>query len=151
MGLATETTYSLNLGGVGLALMGTLINWFFIMPYFGRRTTYITGAAVMALTLTIIGILNVWVDRSQIGLTQSGLCLFWTFVFQLTVGQLGWAIPAEVGSTRVRQKTICLARNAYYLINTVASVLQSYCINPSAWNLAGYTGTWLFPTPAVSK
>lgn len=140
VGLNTETTYSLNLGGVGLALVGTLVNWFFIMPYFGRRTTYLTGMAVMTLTLTLIGILNVWTDRAVVGFAQSALCLFWTFVFQLTVGQLGWALPAEVGSTRLRQKTICLARNAYYVVNVVAAVLQSYFINPTAWNLAGYTG-----------
>lgn len=141
VGLATEITYSLNLGGVGLALLGTLVNWFFIMPFFGRRTAYIAGAATMASILIVIGILNTWVNRREIGLTQSALCLLWTFVFQLSVGQLGWAMPAEVSSTRLRQKTICLARNAYYITSVVASVFQSYYMNPTAWNLAGYTGT----------
>lgn len=95
---------------------------------------------VMTLCLLLIGILNVWVGRDSIGFGQSALCLFWTFIFQITVGQLGWALPAEVGSTRLRQKTICLARNAYYMVNIVAAVLQSYFINPTAWNLSGYTG-----------
>ncbi|KAK7416189.1 hypothetical protein QQX98_005386 [Neonectria punicea] len=140
VGLDTETTYSLNLGGTGLALAGTLINWFLIMPRYGRRSTYLVGMAVMVTILMTIGILNVWGDKSSIGYVQSALCLLWTFVFQLSVGQLGWALPAEVGSTRLRQKTICLARNAYYLVNVVSGVLQSYFMNPTAWNLSGYTG-----------
>ncbi|KAH6982689.1 general substrate transporter [Ilyonectria destructans] len=140
VGLNTETTYSLNLGGTGLALLGTLINWFYIMPRFGRRPTYLLGMVVMIMALMAIGILQVWGDRPSVGYAQSALCLFWTFAFQLSVGQLGWALPAEVGSTRLRQKTICLARNAYYVVNVVSGVLQSYFINPTAWNLSGYTG-----------
>lgn len=63
-----------------------------------------------------------------------------TFLFQLSAGQLGWALPAEVGSTRLRQKTICLARNSYYIISVIAGVLQPYFMNPKAWNLRGYAG-----------
>lgn len=111
------------------------------MPRFGRRTTYLAGMVVMTAALMVIGILNVWSgDRSSFAYAQSALCLFWTFTFQLSVGQLGWALPAEVGSTRLRQKTICVARNAYYLVNVVSGVLQSYFINPTAWDLSGYTG-----------
>ncbi|KAH7126532.1 hypothetical protein B0J13DRAFT_588940 [Dactylonectria estremocensis] len=114
--LATATTYSLNLAGTGLALARTLINWFFIMPRFGCRSTYLVGMTVVIMALSSIGILN------------------------MQVGQLGWALPVEVISIRLCQKTICLARNAHYLINVVAGVLQSYFINPAAWNLSGYTG-----------
>lgn len=53
-------------------------------------------------------------------MAQAVLALIWTFVFQLSSGQLGWAIPAEIGSTRLRQKTICLARNAYTIANIVS-------------------------------
>lgn len=142
VGLDPETTYSLNLGGTGLALFATLLNWFFIMPRFGRRPVYIVGMGVMALTLVLIGILQVWGDKQNVGFAQSALCLFWTFSFQMSAGQLGWALPAEVGSTRLRQKTICIARNAYYVVNVVSGVLQSYFINPTAWNLSGYSGTY---------
>src|SRR5690242_14100947 len=80
--------------------------------YFGRRTIYIWGMWAMCLLLCLIGILNVWTDRYSVAMTQAALTLAWTFVFQLSAGQLGWALPAEMGSTRLRQKTICLARNA---------------------------------------
>jgi len=69
-------------------------------------------------------------------------------VFQLSVGQLAWALPAEIGSTRLRQKTVVIGRNAYYIVSVVASVLEPYFVNPTAWNLKGYTTSsgwdWLF-------
>lgn len=110
------------------------------MPNLGRRTIYMAGVAGMATTLYVIGILNTWVDRRSVGLAQAVLTVIWKLFFQLSVGQLGWAIPAEVGSTRLRQKTIVLARNTYYISQVVANVLQPYFMNPSAWNLRGYTG-----------
>ena len=94
----------------------------------------------MAATLFIIGILNVWTDRKSVALGQAVLTLFWTLTFQLSVGQLGWALPAEMGSTRLRQKTVCLARNSYYIVSVISGVLEPYFMNPQAWNLQGYTG-----------
>jgi SP family general alpha glucoside:H+ symporter-like MFS transporter len=140
VGLSTKQTYDLNVGGNALALLGTIISWILVMPRFGRRTIYIWGMFTMAVLLFVIGILNVWTEKKSVGLSQAVLTLVWTFVFQLSVGQLGWALPAEVGSTRLRQKTVVLARDAYYIASVIASVLQPYFMNPTAWNLKGYTG-----------
>lgn len=110
------------------------------MPYIGRRVIYLWGLAAMTLVLFLIGVLNIHGKDYTYGITQSSLCIVWTFFFQLSVGQLGWALPAEVGSTRLRQKTVCLARNSYYLVSVIANVLQPYFMNPLQWNLKGYTG-----------
>jgi MFS transporter, SP family, general alpha glucoside:H+ symporter len=140
VGLPTETTYKLNVGGTAMALVGTLVSWFFLMPYFGRRTIYLWGMFTMSLILFLIGVLNVKTKNNGIGMAQAVLTLAWTFVFQLSVGQLGWALPAEMGSTRLRQKTVCLARNSYYVVSVVSGVLEPYFVNPTQWNLKGYTG-----------
>lgn len=140
IGLGTKTTYSLAWGGSGLALIGCLVNWFVLMPRFGRRTIYTWGVGAMCFALVLIGILNPWTMRYSIGLSQASLTLLWTFIFQLSVGQLGWALPAEMGSSRLRQKTICVARESSNLINIVSGILQQYFMNPQAWNIKGYTG-----------
>ncbi|OAA78978.1 maltose permease MAL31 [Akanthomyces lecanii RCEF 1005] len=140
VGLDTSQTYYLNTGGTAMALVGTLVSWFALMPFFGRRTIYLFGMAAMSTTLFIIGILNVWNAQQAVGYAQAVLTLVWTFIFQLSVGQLGFAIPAEIGSTRLRQKTICLARNSYYIVSIISQVLQPYFMNPSELNLKGYTG-----------
>lgn len=123
-----------------MALVGTLVSWFALMPFFGRRRIYLCGMLTMSATLFTIGILNVWTGRQAVGYVQAVLTLVWTFVFQLSIGQLGFAIPAEIGSTRLRQKTICLARNSYYIVSIISQVLQPYFMNPSELNLKGYAG-----------
>ena len=140
VGLPAQTTYNLNIVGTSVALIAATCSWLFLMPNLGRRTIYMGGVGCMATTLFIIGILNTWVDRRSVGLAQAVMTVIWKLFFQLSVGQLGWAIPAEVGSTRLRQKTIVLARNTYYISQVIANVLQPYFMNPSAWNLRGYTG-----------
>lgn len=140
IGLGTSTTYSLALGGTGLALVGCFVNWFVLMPRFGRRTIYVWGMGAMCLVLILIGILNVWTHQRSVAMTQACLTMVWTFIFQLSAGQLGWALPAEMGSTRLRQKTICLARDASNIAGTIGGTLQQYFMNPQAWNLKGYTG-----------
>ena len=123
-----------------MALVGTLVSWFAIMPYVGRRRTYLFGIGSLSATLMVIGILNVWTERQTVSFTQAVLTLVWTFIFQLSIGQLGWAIPAEIGSTRLRQKTIVLARNSYYVVSIISNVVQPYFMNPGELNLRGYTG-----------
>jgi SP family general alpha glucoside:H+ symporter-like MFS transporter len=141
VGLDSSVIYNLNIGGTVLALFGAVCSWLFLMPRFGRRTIYVCGTFTMGTLLYIIGLLNIWSDKSRrVGLSQSILAPVWKFCFQLSAGQLGWAIPAEVGSTRLRQKTIVLARNAYYITLVIANVFQPYMINPTAWGLSGYTG-----------
>jgi SP family general alpha glucoside:H+ symporter-like MFS transporter len=65
VGLSTSTTYKLNTGGTAMALFGTLIAWFALMPYLGRRTIYLWGMFTMSMILFIIGILNVKTENKQ--------------------------------------------------------------------------------------
>ncbi|KAK9241517.1 hypothetical protein V1506DRAFT_510360 [Lipomyces tetrasporus] len=140
VGLTTDQAYKLNVGGSALALVTTLVNWFAITPYFGRRTAYVLGIGVMTVILCLIGILNVWTPNNNVGMAQAIHTHVWTVIFQLSAGQLGWVLPAEIGSTRLRQKTVCLTRNTYYLVSLGLGTLEPYFINPTKWNLKGYTG-----------
>lgn len=140
VGLTTTQTYHLNIGGNALGFFFCILSWMIIIPNFGRRTIYLSGTLLMAIILILIAILNVRTHVKSVGMTQAVLTLVWTCAFQATVGQIGWALPAEIGSTRLRQKTIVLARNSYYIGSVIAWVLEPYFVNPTAWNLKGYTG-----------
>ena len=131
VGLDVDASYSLGWGANGLALLACFVNWFLLMPRFGRRTVYIWGMAAMAIELILIGILNVWTDHKSVAWVQAILTLVWTFTFQLSAGQLGWALPAEIGSTRLRQKTVCLARNVSNILGTIGGTLNNYMVNPT--------------------
>lgn len=140
VGINTEDAYSLGWGANGLALLACFVNWFLLMPRFGRRTVYVWGMAAMAAELILIGILNPWTNQKPVAWTQAILTLVWTVTFQLSAGQLGWALPAEIGSTRLRQKTVCLARNVSNISGVIGGTLNNYMVNPEAFNWKGYTG-----------
>lgn len=140
IGLSPKESYRLNLGGTGISLCATLFSWFFIMPYVGRRKIYLCGMISATILLFLMGSLNVKASQRPFAMAQVAITLIWTFIFQLSIGQLGWAIPAEIGSTRLRQKTVCLARNSYYLIDFFAKIIEPYFMNPMQLNLKGYTG-----------
>ncbi|KAH7134540.1 MFS transporter [Dactylonectria estremocensis] len=141
--LDSETSYNLNLSSTSIAFCGTIASWF-LMRHFGRRTLYITGMSCMSLWLFIIGGLAIDTHNPAVKWVQSILCIVWLLTFSLTVGPVGWAIPAEVSSTRLRSKTVVLARTSYYVAQIVADVIQPYMMNPSAWNWKGKTGFFWF-------
>lgn len=151
-GMSSDDAYKLGLGGTAIAFIGTVISWF-LMSKFGRRNMYLAGMVSMCLMLFIIGILTIpsHVAMPGLGWAQSVLCIIWLLSFSLTVGPIGWTIPAEVSSTRLRSKTIVLARNSYYLANLVSNIIEPYFMNPTELNWRGYTGKFLdaFPRRAL--
>jgi len=142
-GLDSDDSYKLNLGGTAIAFCGTVASWF-LMRRVGRRTLYLCGMGAMSLWLFIIGCLALDSKNQSVKWAQAALCIIWLLTFSLTVGPVGWAIPAEVSSTRLRSKPVVLARNTYYLAQIVANVIEPYMINPTAWNWSGKTGFFWF-------
>ncbi|KAE8151579.1 general substrate transporter [Aspergillus avenaceus] len=142
-GMSPADAYKLGLGGTAVAFVGTILSWF-LMKIFGRRSMYLTGMGLMSTYLLIIGFLTLSKSNKSVVWAQSALCIVWLFTFSLTVGPMGWSIAPEVSSTRLRSKTICLARNAYYIAITVANVIEPYMMNPAAWDWSGKTGFFWF-------
>lgn len=139
-GMSANDAYKVNLGGTAIAFVGTIIAWF-LMHSFGRRRIYNTGMFIMSLLLLIIGCLDFGrASHQSVKWVQASLAVLWLFVFSMTVGPIGWAIPAEISATRLRQKTICLARISYYLVTIFANSIEPYMINPTEWNWRGNTG-----------
>lgn len=140
-GMASGDAYKMSLGGTAIAFIGTVISWFLMRGY-GRRSIYLGGCTMMAIALFLIGILQVPANKGNgvVVWVQSALCIVWLFSFSLSVGPVGWTIPAEVSSTRLRSQTIVLARNTYYITQVVANVVEPYLINPTELNWRGYTG-----------
>ncbi len=56
------------------------------------------------------------------------LMICWLFVYDLTVGPLAYTIVAESSSTRLRNKTIGLARVSYNIFSITFGVLTPYML-----------------------
>ncbi|KAI0151024.1 general substrate transporter [Pestalotiopsis sp. NC0098] len=138
-GLPTSISFQMSVGGLGLASLGTIISWW-LMHLFGRRTLYLWGLALLSLVLMTVGFISVGAADSTGGnYAQASMMMVWLLVYYLTVGPICYAIIGETSSTRLRNKSVCLARIAYYISQIICNVINPYMLNPTARNWRGKT------------
>ena len=135
-GLAPTDAYSLGVGQSAMGFAGTVLSWF-LMPHFGRRTLYLWGQAFMFVVLVIIGGLGVPALSPSVGWASGALILILTFVYDFTVGPVCYSLVAELPSTRLRIKTVVLARNVYNVMGIIIGTIQPLMLNPTAGNWRG--------------
>jgi SP family general alpha glucoside:H+ symporter-like MFS transporter len=112
--------------------VGTVSSWFLMKP-FGRRSLYLVGEIILAGLMLITAILGTTKKTESTGLATGALLIIFTFVYDITVGPVCYSLVAEMGSTRLRSKTVVLARNLYNVGGVVVGFLNPYMLNPSAW------------------
>jgi MFS transporter, SP family, general alpha glucoside:H+ symporter len=138
-GISDDASYGIQLGGTGIAFLGTVISWLYISKW-GRRTIFLYGFYALIVLLFIIGVLAC-VPNQTMGLAwaQSILCIVWLGAYSMSVGPIVYTIVAEIGSTRLRTQTVVLGRSTYYVANIIGGVLEPYFVSPTAWNAKGKT------------
>ncbi|CAK5266568.1 unnamed protein product [Mycena citricolor] len=147
-GLNTLATYNLNLALNAMFIIGTVVSWFFLAR-FGRRTIYFSGMVVMAVVLLIIGALGFHPSKGSEWATGS-LLIFLNLAYNSTLGAVCYVLIAEVGSTRLRAKTVVLARCAYQVMNIICGIIVPRMLNPSAWNWGPKAGLFWFGSATLS-
>lgn len=111
-----------------------------------------TGAAACVIINCCIGALSVAADNTgNQGLKwgQAAFVMLWVLTADLSIfvglsklhtvrtltdQPIAYAIVGESSSTRLRSKSVGLARNFYNVFSIVSNVLNTYQMNPSAWN-----------------
>jgi len=138
-GTATEPAFDLSLGMYGMAIVGAMISWF-LLPVMGRRTLYLWGTGVIFFVLIIAGSVGTQPETDAwVSWTLGSLIILLTFVYDTTIGPVCYSLVAEIPSTRLRVKTVVLARVAYNIVNLISNVLMPQMLNPTAWNWRGKT------------
>ncbi|GLI77938.1 hypothetical protein PoHVEF18_006235 [Penicillium ochrochloron] len=138
-GLASQDAYKMSVGQGGLHLLFNLISIAFVAN-FGRRRLYLCGLAFMSLIMFLLGFVALAPETPAVGYASSALFLVWNCGYQLTVGPSAYVLVSEVSSTRLRAKTVALARNAYNLSLLVNYFVGPYILNPTKGNWKGKTG-----------
>ncbi|THZ60499.1 sugar porter family MFS transporter [Aureobasidium pullulans] len=148
-GLDVSSAFSMSLGQYGLGAVGTILSWL-LMLKFGRRTLYLWGQIAMAFILMVVGFLGI-APASAVGAHWGigALILIYTFIYDMTVGPVCYSLVAEIPSTRLRNKTVVLARNLYNITGVVANVLTPHMLNPDAWNWGAKAGFFWAGTGAL--
>lgn len=141
-GLDTSHAFSMSIGQYALGVVGTISSWF-LMTYIGRRKLYLSGFAIQTVLLLIIGGLG-FASRDSMGPSWGigALLLVYTAVYDGTVGPVCYSIVAECSSTRLRAKTVVIARIFYNIAGTINVVKMPYFLNPDELDWGGKTGLY---------
>lgn len=139
-GLNPQHAFTMTMALYGLGAIGTVGSWG-LMSKFGRRTLYLWGIAMMFALLVVIGCVAVsGASQAAAGWTIGALLIVWTAVYDSTVGPVCYALISELASTRMRSKTIVLARCVYNCGAILVGVLIPQMLNPTAWNWGARAG-----------
>jgi MFS transporter, SP family, general alpha glucoside:H+ symporter len=137
-GFEEQRAFDLSLGMYGMAIVGAMISWF-LLPVVGRRTLYLWGTGLCFIILVVAGSIGTQPNTAWVSWTLGSLIILLTFVYDTTIGPVCYSLVAEIPSTRLRVKTVVLARVAYNIVGIVANVLMPKMVNPTAWNWRGKT------------
>lgn len=137
-GLSTSNAYKMSVGQSGLHFLCTLLS-VFITGNFGRRPVLFFGYSGMCMSMLLIGIMACVKQTTSLGYGESAMYLLWYVFYELTIGPIAFIIVGEISSTRLRSKSISLARNAYNVANVFSSTVAPYTLNPTAGDWKGKT------------
>jgi hypothetical protein len=119
--------------------VGTIASWF-LMPHFGRRTLYLWGLGFLFCMLMLIGGMGVLGTARGPSLAAGTLLMIYTFVYDFTIGPVCYALVADIPSTRLKIKTVVLARNLYNVGGIINNVLMPRMLLNTNWNWGARTG-----------
>lgn len=137
-GLSSENSFTFTMIQYVIGLVGTGIAWS-LMGRVGRRTLYISGLCGLLVLLAIIGGLG-FSSSTSAQWAIGSLLLVFALTYNCTVGPVCYAIVSEISSTRLRQKTVVLARTSYNLCSLLNNSLLPLQLNPLAFGWGAKAG-----------
>ncbi|KAI0173131.1 sugar transporter [Hypoxylon sp. FL1284] len=136
-GMDASNSFSLSMGQYALGMIGTAGSWF-LMSRVGRRTIHFGGLCCQLLILVVVGSLSFSSSNSSVWGIGALLIVF-TFVYDFTVGPVTYSLISELSSTRLKAKTIVLARAGYNASNIFVNVMTNYQLSSTAWDWGART------------
>ncbi|KAK7426214.1 hypothetical protein QQZ08_007243 [Neonectria magnoliae] len=136
-GMDPSNSFSLSMAQYALGMVGTFGSWF-LMAKVGRRTIHFSGLCCQFILLIIVGSLSFSNDNGAVWAIGAVLIVF-TFVYDFTVGPVTYSLISELSSTRLKAKTIVMARAAYNASNIFVNVMTNYQLSSTAWNWGART------------
>ncbi|KAL5325773.1 hypothetical protein ACEPPN_006906 [Leptodophora sp. 'Broadleaf-Isolate-01'] len=141
-GLSTSSSFSMSVGVSVLGLVGVVCSWF-LLNQAGRRPTALVGTSILVVLLLLVGILDVIPVRTgNLGPVygQVACIILFAFIYLLTIGPVGYALFAEVSSSRLRSRTVGLGIVVQNLFGILMHIVIPLLINPDAAALGGKIG-----------
>ncbi|KAK2062045.1 sugar porter family MFS transporter [Colletotrichum caudatum] len=148
-GMDPGNSFSLAMGQYALGMVGTAGSWF-LMHRVGRRAIHLSGLCAQCALLLVVGGLSFSGSNASVWAIGAVLVLF-TFVYDFTVGPVTYSLVSELSSTRLKNKTIVLARAAYNASNIFVNVVTNYQLSSTAWDWGARTALFWAGTCLLSS
>jgi len=136
-GMDPSNSFSLSMGNSALGIVGTAASWL-LMARVGRRKIHFFGLCCQFVILIIVGCLSFATTKASVW-AIGGLLILFTFVYDMGVGPVTYSLVSELSSTRLKAKTIVLARAGYNASNIFVNVMTNYQLSSAAWNWGART------------
>lgn len=137
-GFANTNAFNLGIGVTAIGIVGNLLT-FYTVNHFGRRFVFFWGMLTCTAVLLLIGFISI--SHSQNARwTVAAFTIIYNFIYQTSIGPLGYVIFAEVSSAKLRSKTVALGIWVNSLFGMVVNIVVPYLVNPDQANLGGYVG-----------
>ncbi|KAG1763315.1 maltose permease, partial [Suillus occidentalis] len=135
-GFANTNAFNLGIGVTAIGIVGNLLT-FYTVNRFGRRFVFFWGMLTCTAVLLLIGFISI--SHSQNARwTVAAFTIIYNFIYQTSIGPLGYVIFAEVSSAKLRSKTVALGIWVNSLFGMVVNIVVP--VNPDQANLGGYVG-----------
>ncbi|KAF5507916.1 Maltose permease MAL31 [Colletotrichum aenigma] len=148
-GMDANNSFSLSMGQYALGMVGTAGSWF-LMHKLGRRTIHFSGLCAQFTLLLIVGCLSFSGTNAAVWAIAAMLIIF-TFVYDFTVGPVTYSLISELSSTRLKAKTIVMARAGYNASNIFVNVMTNYQLSSTAWDWGARTAFFWAGTCLLSS
>ncbi|KAL2840075.1 general substrate transporter [Aspergillus pseudoustus] len=135
-GIGTKNAYNLSVGTFGVAILGCAVS-FFLLSRVGRRRLYLSGLLALTATLVATGAVGAAPESEGQSWALGTLLLVVTFIYNVTIGPICYVLVAEIPSTRLRVKTVVLARVAYNLSGILINWITPRMLSPESWDWRG--------------
>ncbi len=133
-GLSVTYSFRLSLGLYGIGAVGTVLSWI-LLNLFGRRTLYLSGLSTIFIFLLSIGFSSL-AGKTNVAAQWaiSSILLAMVFAYNCAVGPVSYTLVTEMPSTRLKTKTVVLARSSYILLAIITNTITPRMLNPTAWD-----------------
>ncbi|KAF8552470.1 maltose permease [Imleria badia] len=138
-GFATNNAFNLGVGVTAIGVVGNLLT-FYTVNRFGRRFIFNWGMVGCTIILLLIGFIWIGSANQNAKWAVSAFTIIYNFVYQTSIGPLGYVIFAEVSSAKLRSKTVGIGIWTNSLCGMIANIVIPYLVNPDEADLGGYVG-----------
>lgn len=126
-----------------VGFVGTLLLWG-LMNMLGRHTIFVGGMLVLNFCLLIIGFTGIAPQHKPTYWATGAMLVVFTFFYDCAVGPVVYSLVSELGSVRLRFKTVVLARVLFNIGSIINSLITPYMLRPDGWNWGAKTGFFWF-------